>query len=331
MRRSHEPSHQLLEMAAAHNGIVTRQELLADGVSDKSIHRHLRTRQWHRLLRGVYLLHNRRVTWMDRAHAALVACGHGASLGWTSAAYVLGLTRTEPERPGLWVPRPMHRQANPRFEIRRDGQGRLERAALTQLPGARSAPLPVTNIHDTVLDTVRVLDRENDVIAILTAANRRRDFSIERVHDLVTSRPRSRHHDLLMDFFQDCRGVESVLEYHFVRRVLQAHGLPSGQRQVSLTRGKRHDLVFKEFRLIIELDGAAHHGTEQARFRDMQRDNASAAQGFTTLRFGWQDVTGRPCQVAAQVARALHQHGWDGRPHPCASCAEQSGWKTATA
>ena len=32
-----------------------------------------------------------------------------------------------------------------------------------------------------------------------------------------------------------------------------------------------------------------------------ERDNQHRLQGYTTLRFGWAEVTGDPCAVAAQV------------------------------
>ena len=70
----------------------------------------------------------------------------------------------------------------------------------------------------------------------------------------------------------------------------------------------------------METDGAVAHPCE-ARWRDQHRDNAAAADGIITLRYGWADVTQRPCQVAAQVAGVLQERGWRGTPHPCSpSC-----------
>lgn len=72
--------------------------------------------------------------------------------------------------------------------------------------------------------------------------------------------------------------------------------------------------------MIIELDGAAHHDSDPARFRDMQRDNHRATEGYVVLRFGWHDVVGSPCEVAAQIARVLRTHGWRGHLETCAKC-----------
>jgi len=40
--------------------------------------------------------------------------------------------------------------------------------------------------------------------------------------------------------------------------------------------------------------------------------------GEATLRYGWADVLGRPCEVAAQVVAVLRARGWTGKPPGCA-------------
>ena len=40
-------------------------------------------------------------------------------------------------------------------------------------------------------------------------------------------------------------------------------------------------------------------------FRDMRRDNSATTDGLATLRYGYRDVFGSPCEVAAQVAENL--------------------------
>lgn len=56
------------------------------------------------------------------------------------------------------------------------------------------------------------------------------------------------------------------------------------------------------------------------RFRDMSRDNDALLGGQVTLRYGWTDVTDRPCQVARQVADLLIARGWPGAPSRCPRC-----------
>ncbi len=75
-------------------------------------------------------------------------------------------------------------------------------------------------------------------------------------------------------------------------------------------------MAYQAYGVVIELDGRAAH-PEEWRWRDIRRDNASAAGGQQTLRYGWADMTGRPCGVAAEVGAVLTGHGWDGRLRRC--------------
>ena len=60
--------------------------------------------------------------------------------------------------------------------------------------------------------------------------------------------------------------------------------------------------------------------TSVGRFRDMNRDNRFALIEWITLRYGWYDVSYRPCLVAFQIASALVTRGWNGVPTRCPGC-----------
>lgn len=104
-----------------------------------------------------------------------------------------------------------------------------------------------------------------------------------------------------------------------MRGVERPHGLPRATRQALSKAGARTrylDNLYREFGVAVELDGQAAHPAE-TRWRDIHRDNASAAAGIVTLRYGWADVTINPCRVAAEIAHALRQRGWTALPLPC--------------
>jgi hypothetical protein len=82
---------------------------------------------------------------------------------------------------------------------------------------------------------------------------------------------------------------------------------------------QRRDGVYKEWGVVVELDGQlGHPGTGLV--KDMWRDNAAAARGEVTLRYGWTDVAGQPSLAAKQLAEVLTSRGWTGRLTRCASC-----------
>ena len=98
------------------------------------------------------------------------------------------------------------------------------------------------------------------------------------------------------------------------------HRLPPGIRNAQdIAPGGGHwyrDVHYRRWRVIVELDGRETHPIDVA-FRDLRRDNLAAVAGETVLRYGWRDVIGHPCTVAAQVSSVLAARGWTGQSVPC--------------
>jgi very-short-patch-repair endonuclease len=98
--------------------------------------------------------------------------------------------------------------------------------------------------------------------------------------------------------------MESVLRW-----ILHEAGLPSPELQhvVRDASGRflgRADLAWPERRVLVEFDGDVHR--ERTVFvRDLRRQNALVAAGWTVLRFSSADVVGRPEYVVAAVRAAL--------------------------
>jgi hypothetical protein len=124
---------------------------------------------------------------------------------------------------------------------------------------------------------------------------------------------------LVHDVLADADATHSALEWRYRRDVERAHGLPASKGQASARRGRSkmwRDVLYRKYRLIVELDGAAAH-PDEGRHRDMGRDNAVVVEGGRSLRYGWHDVAGHACEAAIQVATVLRAAGWDGFPTPC--------------
>jgi very-short-patch-repair endonuclease len=63
--------------------------------------------------------------------------------------------------------------------------------------------------------------------------------------------------------------------------------------------------LFAEQRLVIEVDGFAHH-VDVSRFRaDRRKQNALVAAGWKVLRFTWADLIERPSYVIATIQAML--------------------------
>jgi hypothetical protein len=116
----------------------------------------------------------------------------------------------------------------------------------------------------------------------------------------------------LLDLVAD--GCESELEIWGVTRVLPGPPrLPAWIQQYPILLGDgrrvRLDAAYPEARVAVELDGAAFHGSREARERDLRRDSALAALGWVVLRFSYarlmSDPEGCRREIEAVVLRRL--------------------------
>jgi hypothetical protein len=128
-------------------------------------------------------------------------------------------------------------------------------------------------------------------------------------------------------------GAQSPLELVYLRDVERAHGLPRGDRQVRVA-GRRViwiDVDYDGFATRVELDGRLGHQGE-GRFRDRRRDNRAVVGGIWSLRYGFAETFGSPCEVAIEVALVLRERGWAGWPRPCGpACPLEGGLPSRTA
>lgn len=156
----------------------------------------------------------------------------------------------------------------------------------------------------------------------MSKACQRRRTTTARLTEALDQRTRHRWRQLLVDALGDVAGgVESVLEYRYVRRVERPHGLPEARRQrITVIGGRRRrtDNEYEPFGVVVELDGCVGHEGEGV-FRDRTRDNDTAICGKVTLRFGWADVDAQACEVARDVAGLLWSRGWRGKLKRCSA------------
>ena len=61
------------------------------------------------------------------------------------------------------------------------------------------------------------------------------------------------------------------------------------------------DFVWRDRRLIVEVDGYAFHRSPAAFERDRERDVLLQTRGWRVLRFTWRQVTQRAAWVAAAI------------------------------
>jgi hypothetical protein len=88
LRKAVEIERGIADLAARQRGVVTRQQLLALGLSAKAIRHRLNTGRLHQLYRGVYLVGHTSAPTHAPEMAATLACGEAAVLSHRSAAHL---------------------------------------------------------------------------------------------------------------------------------------------------------------------------------------------------------------------------------------------------
>ncbi|MGV8909193.1 MAG: endonuclease domain-containing protein [Propionicimonas sp.] len=65
------------------------------------------------------------------------------------------------------------------------------------------------------------------------------------------------------------------------------------------------DILFEEQRLVLEVDGYAHHNSIEDWRRDLDRQNVLVSADYRVLRFTWDDLTNKPTKVVRRIRLAL--------------------------
>jgi very-short-patch-repair endonuclease len=297
-------------LAAAQAGVVSVEQVRNLGLPRASLRRWVRDGHWQRLTDGIYHL-GVEPTWDTRSWAGVLLGGPGARLGGEAAGHLWGLLDDPPKVIQVLVPQA--RQLAPRdcWTFTRER------------PGVRAARTwgepPRTGVADTVVDLCADRDAEG-VVDLVARSVQSHLVDAAQLLSCARSRGRLPHRATLLALLGEVgQGAESTLELCYLRDVERAHGLPRGLRQQrSRTGGEVRDVLYQEYATVVELDGLAHL---RRILRDMRRDNAALLDGLVSLRFGWTDVSERPCRVAWQVAALLVARGWSGLPTRCPRCA----------
>lgn len=304
-------------LAEQQAGVLTRAQARIRGLSRSAVHRRVAKGSWRRVHPGVYTTWPGPPSVLTKVWAALLYAGEGAMASHATAAWLDGFA-AEPAVIDITIPG--GRRVRPRPGVR------IHRSAAAERRRHPSKLPPRTRLEDTVIDLAELAAHIDDVMAIVSRVCRQRLTTADRIAATAASRTKiRRRHELAAILSDVADGTQAVLEHRYLTRVERAHGLPAGTRQLVVRRGARteyKDVGYDQYGLIVELDGPVGHSDDVDRLRDMRRDNADLLAGWIVLRFGFSDVTRRPCAVAEQVCLALTQRGWNGSPRRCGPSCE---------
>ena len=263
------PDATIAALAGRQHGVVSRRQLLELGVGRRAIERRIEGNRLHVVHVGVYAVGHRVLTPHGRWMAAVLGAGPDAVLSHRSAAALWGIRPTSAARVEVTTPR----------DLRRRTHLHPHRAVLPADEVTRKDGIPVTTPERTLLDLAAVtqrheLDRALDEAEILR---------LPGPQHLLDRHPHHRGTTNLRALLLHARrSTRSPLEAEFLEFV-DDHGFERPETN-TIIEGYEVDAVWREQRLIVELDGYATHGTRRAFERDRARDRKLSAKGWRPIR-----------------------------------------------
>lgn len=303
---------ELRDLLAGQCGVFARWQANAIAVDRGLISARLASGRWRRLYQGVYAAFTGDLCREAEVWAALLRAGPQAVLSHQTAAEIDGFTARPSRLIHVTVPLGQHMVRVPGIVAHRSSRIEVARHPLRTPPRTR--------VEETVLDLAQQSASIDDAFGWISRACGKRLTRPPLLLAAMQSRGKMRWRTELTFALADLAdGVLSPLEYRYVRNVERAHGLPAAKRQVLIVHaGQRQylDNLYQAFGLGVELDGQAYHPAAE-RWKDIGRDNALAVDGILILRYGWPEVSDRPCAVAIQVGGTAARRGWCGNLRRC--------------
>ncbi|MGB9183177.1 MAG: type IV toxin-antitoxin system AbiEi family antitoxin domain-containing protein [Solirubrobacteraceae bacterium] len=295
MRNTHAIEHNqaIITLARRQNGLVTRAQLLDIGLGEAAIGWRCRTGRLFRVHLGVYGVGRPPLTPLERAAAAVLACGPDAALSNSCALTLWGLEKrwtapwhvTTPaarRRPGIVV----HRARG------------LTRTDIRVQLGIR-----VTSPARTMLDCAPELTERRLGRAVADA----RLQGLLHLGQLADVTGRFPYHPgrraLLATIEEAGAPTRSEFETAFLAFCRQ-FGLPRPQINAWVA-GYEVDALFPAEGVIVELDSWTHHRERVSFESDRNRDADTLAAGLVTVRITWPRFTRTPRAEAKRLEAIL--------------------------
>jgi Protein of unknown function (DUF559) len=281
-------------LAGRQHGVVGRWQLDAIGLTEQMIRTRVAHGGFNPVHRGVYAVGHRALTVDSWWMAAVLAHGPEAALSHRSAGQLWGLYPRSEIAPEVIVPG--SKKTKPRIVAHR---GSLMADEVGRMWG-----IPVTSVARTMFDLAGMLE-EREVERAWNEMEVREYRLRLSVPDLLERYPR-RSGTLLLGRLASSKSAgitRNELEEAFLALV-DRFGLPRPRMNAHLAIRDRFyevDCLWEDRLVAIELDGGAAHGTKRAFEKDRERDRILTAEGYTTARITWHQVTEKPSEVAADL------------------------------
>jgi very-short-patch-repair endonuclease len=294
-KRTCEVDRAVIELAERQHGKVSRRQLLDLGLGPKAIDYRLQSGELRPDGRGVYSLGHHPQSRESRWMAAVLYAGDGAVLSHWSAAAHLALRGGGGPLSHVTCPR----------RLRSTARIRMHYARLVDDEMTIDEGIPVTTPARTLLDLAPLLPSPT-LGRMIDAAPWSRGASLAELMERYAGRAGVPKLKAVLAKWRPM--TRSDLEATVLEAIERA-GLPRPEVN-AVVEGYEVDSVWREHRVIAELDSYVTHGSRTAFERDRERDRKLAIAGWTVVRVtdeGGVDDLSR--LLAATAARSPSRRG----------------------
>jgi very-short-patch-repair endonuclease len=273
-------------IAARQHGAIGHVQLLDAELSQTEIRRRVAAGWLHREHIGVFAVGHPGLTPRGRWMAATLAGGEGAVLSHRSAAALWGVGR-DGDVPSITLPG-TKRRGTATLEVHA-GRLRPDEVVIYE-------DIPVTSVGRTLLDLAEIVTLHELVRTIDNATNARQ-LGRNTMSSVISAAKGRRGAKPLRQALLITRPEDVLTRSELERRALRIVGSPRPEVNVRL-HGYEVDLLWRDVRLVVELDGSAYHDPE----RDTRKTANLMAHGWAVMRFTWRQVVNDPAWVRSRLA-----------------------------
>jgi len=274
-------------LASRAKGIVTRDELLAAGVTIAQLRQRREIGYLIAEYRGVYRVGHRAPSFETSYMAAVKARGKGALLSGAAASYLFALLKGKPPPPEVTAPT--------------DRDGARYSPSICRNDATTWRGIPVTTVPRTLIDIAPRLS-EQDLARVCHEAgvlHKVTPAMVERL--LLPNTPGAGKLRAVMR--GEAKVLLSELESRFVQR-LREHRLPLPQTNRP-AGGRRVDCRWPEHRLTVELLSYTFHNSRHSWEQDQRRQREAYARGDEFRTYTWDDVFVAPGPMLFELTGLL--------------------------
>lgn len=291
-------------LAETQDGVVSRRQLLALGLTRWDIAAELRAGRWRQHHRQTICTHTGPLGERASLWHAVIEAGTRAVLDGTGSLLAAGLRGFEADHVRVSIPRGGKVLTSPGAMVRQTRRLKSSDVITDGIPRVRT---PVAAVRAGLW---AVSDRQ--AALLLTMTVQQGLATADQVATALLDVRRDKRRRFLERVVLDLMGGAESLGEVDVAAICRRRGLPAPDRQVVREgmNGRYYlDVVWERYRLVLEVDGI-HHVWATSVVSDALRQNDLSLQSMTVLRLPLLGLRAAEEKFFAQVETGLVAAGW---------------------